>query len=288
MNFVRSLLLTLLANAGVDIEGRWHDLTGASILVVTTILVSAFALRLHRREPAPLAGRLEDRPAPTGRSPLQGMLAAGLLLAAGAVGSLALAGGPPKTASSPAPDLAALLPAPPPGWTAQTTPNLEQFSEILQTHALVERVYSAGSAPESARLTLYLAYWRPGEAPVSLVDTHTPDACWPGTGWTLVPVPSERASLGIGERVLAPAECRLFERSRFETLVWFWHLYGGRPITYVDPHSAARLLRLAWRYGFGQPRDQLFVRVSSNRPWQEIASQPTLRQFFANLEPLGL
>jgi hypothetical protein len=52
MNFLRSLLLTLLANAGVDIEGRWHDLTGASILAGTTILVAAFAFWLHRREAA--------------------------------------------------------------------------------------------------------------------------------------------------------------------------------------------------------------------------------------------
>ncbi|HEY4988423.1 MAG TPA: hypothetical protein VII09_01375, partial [Opitutaceae bacterium] len=70
--------------------------------------------------------------------------------------------------------------------------------------------------------------------------------------------------------------------------VWFWHLYGGRPIAFVDPYSAARLLRLAWHYGFGPPEDQLFVRVSSNRPWQEIASEPALQQFFVNLTPLGL
>jgi len=43
MNFLRSLLLTLLANSGVSIEGRWHDITGSSIIVGTTLLVAALA-----------------------------------------------------------------------------------------------------------------------------------------------------------------------------------------------------------------------------------------------------
>ncbi len=288
MNFLRSLLLTLLANSGVNIEGRWHDLTGASILVGTTLLVTAFALWLHRIEPAPAAGPADAAPAAAGRSPLQALVAASLLLAAGAAGFVAAGSHPAQAAPGRAPDLEALLPAPPPGWTVQATPDLDQFSGVLQTHALVQRVYSDGPSPESAHLTLYLAYWRPGQAPVSLVDTHTPDACWPGTGWEPVAIPGERAVLGIGDRVLAPAESRLFARKGIETRVWFWHLYGGRPLEIVDPHSATRLLRLAWRYGFGEAKDQLFVRVSSNRPWEEIASQPTLRQFFANLEPLGL
>jgi hypothetical protein len=103
-----------------------------------------------------------------------------------------------------------------------------------------------------------------------------------------LPLPSGRQALGVGGRVLAPAECRLFSHGTFETRVWFWHLYGGRPLTFVDPYSAVRLLGLAWRYGFGHAEDQLFVRVSSDRPWQEIASQPVLRQFFENLKPLGL
>ena len=288
MNLLRSLLLTLLASGGVDIGGRWHDLTGASILVGTTLLVAAFALWLHHREPAPAAGPAGAAPPATGRSPLQWMVAAALILAAGAIGVLAAATQPSRGDSGPVPDLVALLPPPPPGWAARTTPDLDIYSEILQTHSLVEREYSAGPALEDAHLILYLAYWRPGQAPVSLVDAHTPDACWPGTGWEPRPVPEEHAALGIGGRMLSPAECRLFAHNAFVTHVWYWHLYGGRPLTIVGPHSATRLLRIAWRYGFGHAQDQLFVCVSSDRPWEEIASQPTLRQFFANLRPLGL
>jgi exosortase len=288
MNFLRSLLLTLLANAGVSIEGRWHDLTGASIIIVTTLLVAALAFRLHRFEPAPAQARGADEPRRPGRSPLPGIVAAALLLAAGIGAALAAAGREQRASPEGAPDLAALFPDAPTGWTVQTTPDFDQFSGILHTHALIERVYSHGNSAESEHVTLYLAYWRPGQAPVSLVDTHTPDACWPGTGWEARPVPNAREALDIGSRVLPPAESRLFAHGSFETRVWFWHLYGGRPITFVDPYSTVRILGLAWRYGFGPARDQLFVRVSSDRPWREIASQPLLGQFFENLKPLGL
>jgi hypothetical protein len=137
-------------------------------------------------------------------------------------------------------------------------------------------------------VTLYVAYWKPGAADASLVDMHSPDACWPGTGWSPEPVEHERAVLGVAGRTLPPAECRMFALAGIETRVWFWHLYGGRPVSFVDPHSVARFLELAVRTGFGPPQEQLFVRVSSNRPWEEIASEPTLRHFFDNVRPLGL
>lgn len=287
MNFLRSLLLTLLANSGVSIDGRWHDATGSSIIVVTTLLVAALALWLHSREPERAAAVREDLPPATGRSPIHGMVAATLVLAAAAAGVL-VAATPSRRIAGTAPDLDALLPPPPPGWTVRTTPDLEQFSDVLRTHALVERVYSDGPSLGNTHVTLYLAYWRPGQAAVSLVDAHTPDACWPGTGWEPAPVANERATLSVGGRTLAPAECRLFSHNAFRAHIWFWHLYGGRPLSYVDPHSAVRLLGLSLRYGFGHAEDQLFVRVSSNRPWEEISSLPALRQFFENLRPLGL
>ena len=86
----------------------------------------------------------------------------------------------------------------------------------------------------------------------------------------LVSTPNERTALEIGGRTLPPAESRLFARNRFETRVWYWHLYGGRPLNIVDPYSATRLLRLAWRYGFGRAEDQLFVRVSRTGPGRRL------------------
>jgi len=52
--------------------------------------------------------------------------------------------------------------------------------------------------------------------------------------------------------------------------------------------SPAQLLRLAWHYGFRHDGDQLFVRVSSNRSWDDISREPVLATLFARLQPLGL
>ena len=288
MNFVRSLFLTLLANAGVDIEGAWHDATGASILVVTTVLVAALALRLHRGEAErPGEPGEGDRPR-AGRTALPFVAALCILLPLAAAGALLGGGWREPARTGPDPDLSGLLPAVPPGWSAQTTPDMGQYSDVLRTRNLVERVYTVGTAPGSPHLTLYLAYWRPGQAPVSLVDAHTPDACWPGTGWVQVRERDERSALDISGRRLPPAECRLFALAGRQTHVWFWHLHGGRPLEYVDPMSAVRLLGIAWRHGFGRAEDQLFVRVSSDLTWEQIAAEPALQHFFQNLRPLGL
>ena len=62
----------------------------------------------------------------------------------------------------------------------------------------------------------------------------------------------------------------------------------GRPIAYENPYSLGELLRIAWRYGFRHNGAQLFVRLSSNRPWSEIADEPLVAEFFARLRPYGL
>ena len=288
MNFLRSLLLTLVANTGASIEGRWHDLTGESIIVFTTLILAAFALRLRSAElrdprpPRPPSGPL------AGRSSLQDILSAylGVILAGGVLLAVLATRNEPRSPHMP--PLESLLPDAPGGWASQTTGGLEQFSGVLGTRDLVERVYAPDGGQSETRLTLYLAYWKPGEASVTQVDAHTPDACWPGTGWESRPVPAGRVDLTVGGRLLPTAERRLFAHDRFETNVWFWHLYGGRPLEFVDPYSALRLFRLSLRYGFRSPKDQLFVRISSNRPWEEISETPVLRQFMERMAPLGL
>ena len=62
-------------------------------------------------------------------------------------------------------------------------------ADTLKTDLLAQRVYERPTPTGPLQITLYLAYWRPGQAPVSLVASHTPDACWPGTGWVLEPPP---------------------------------------------------------------------------------------------------
>jgi hypothetical protein len=138
-------------------------------------------------------------------------------------------------------------------------------------------------------LTVYIAYWAAGQASVSRVASHTPDACWPGAGWIPKPAPDEQEIPRLPGITIFPGERRLFGTADgYQQYVWFWHIYDGRVIGYEDPYSVPALFRLALQYGFRRQGDQFFVRVSSNKPWRELAAEPLVRQIFTNLARTGL
>lgn len=293
MNFLRSLGLTLLANAGIDISGRWHDVTGYAILGFTALAVAGLAVLLDRIP----AGRTVSPEAPasdsTAVAPARTTPALKLLTGTAVAGCIlalvfTVRAGPARASDEPVPDLAALLPATPPGWIGVTDDKLYRFAPTLQTDDLVQRTYARRTPQGMSQVTVYLAYWRPGQAPVSLVASHTPDACWPGTGWTLASPPAERRAVSVGSRTLAEAEYRLFKNDEFPQHVWFWHLYAGQPIDQVDPFSPTALLKLILRYGARSQGSQLFVRVSSNQPWETFGNEAFVHELFDRLRPLGL
>ncbi len=290
MNFIRSLTLTLLANAGVDISGHWHDLTGYAVLGVTALLLGGLALLLERRE-MPAAPETVAPPvgvlAPKGA---QRLLAGALGLAATLAVFFALHRvlTPLPPAPSP-PNLEAVLPLHPSSWQVITSNDLNRFKDTLQTDHFVQRTYLRGAADGTGlQITVYIAYWAPGQASASLVATHTPDACWPGAGWEPVAMNPTRERLGTGGRETVEAEYRLFRSNGFPQYVWFWHLYDHQPVRYLDPLSPRNLLAIAVRYGFRHAGDQMFIRLSSNHPWVDIAHEPLVTEIFSHLQPLGL
>lgn len=289
MNFLRSLALTLMANRQIDITGAWHDVTGFAVLGITAALLGGLALLLDR----PASASTLHAPAPRLPAPLppavgrDRMLTLGLGIAFALVVLFVVNTQPAPRNNTPPPQLFAMLPASVPGWQVKSS-DLYEFRGTLQTEHLAQRHYIRADTPTPTEIIIYVAYWPAGQAPVSLVASHTPDACWPGSGWESLPVREPRVPLLAGARSLPPAEHRLFRAGERPQHVWFWHLYDGRPIGYRDPYSPTALLELALRYGFRRAGDQLFIRVSSNRPWSEIAHEPLLDQFFTGIHPLGL
>lgn len=289
MNFARSLGLTLLANRGVDIAGFWHDATGYAILGLTAAALAGLAAILSP------AGAPSCQPAvPPASAPARGPL---IVFGVGALAvcglALAFVALTPRASRTPGPaDIAAvatLFPAPPPGWQTNDRGDLYRFAGILRTEHLAERTYVRtvpGQPP--LQINAYIAYWSPGEASVSMVASHTPDACWPGAGWALLPNDTPRVALQLADRVLPPAEHRVFRLGGAPQHVWFWHLYDGRPTDYLNPRSIPALVRLSLQYGFRREGSQYFVRFSSNRPWEEIAREPVVQELFANLTRVGL
>jgi len=106
--------------------------------------------------------------------------------------------------------------------------------------------------------------------------------------WLARPAPSVEASPRVAGRTVPDAQSRVFGKDGLLLYVWFWHLVGGRSQEYENPYSVFRLFDLALKYGFQPGREQLFVRISSNRSWAEISTGPVVEKFFENLRPLGL
>ena len=295
MNFVRSFSLTLMAYAGVNIEGFWHDATGYAVLAVAAVVLALLASKLGR------AQRIAEAPvAPGTRVSASGRSGGLAMFASGAVAAMLLAvffkiygpsSAPASGAASTDNEIALLLPAESSGWTIETTTGLRQFAGVLRTTQLAERSdRQAGPDGQPVEVVLYVAHWNPGQAPVSLVASHTPDACWPGTGWAIQFVADPQVVLRLDGRPLPRAEHRIFRHPEAPAAqqVWYWHVYDGRVINYRDPYSVPALIELALRYGFKREGEQYFVRLSSNRPWEQLANEPLLGQIFGNLSHIGL
>ncbi|WP_438483508.1 exosortase/archaeosortase family protein [Oleiharenicola lentus] len=288
MNFLRSLLLTLLANAGKEIEGFWHDTTGFAILGITALMLAGLAILLESKSTKPAAPQISKACAPRRALSTAFFATVTVTLALGIfylVKSRA-----PDRAGAPIPNIAALLPAEPAGWSVTVPKDLYQFTDILQTDTLFERTYlHTNGDGQFTQFTVYVAYWAPGQASVSRVASHTPDACWPGAGWISRPVEKTNEALELPGIKIPAGEHRLFETVQgYPQNVWFWHVHDGRVINYQDPYSVPALLQIALKYGFRRQGEQLFIRVSSNKPWSEISREPLVREIFANLAPLGL
>jgi exosortase/archaeosortase family protein len=287
MNFVRSLTLTLMANAGTDINGFWHDATGFGILAVTAALLAALAMLLEGKpNPVPVPGP----PAVSPPRRTLGIFWTGTAAVLG-LGWFYLAHSrPAHQPDRPVPDLAALLPAEFEGWQVLTAKDLYQFADILQTTHLLERTYQRTTREgRQDELTVYIAYWAPGQTSVSRVAAHTPDACWPGAGWNAQPEASLKTTLSFPPKNSTPGEHRIFRnQTGYAQHVWFWHIYDGRSIDYRDPYSLPALLAIALRYGFQRPGDQFFVRISSNREWSDLAHEPLVQEIGAKLTSIGL
>lgn len=295
MNILRSLTLTLLAHKGVEISGAWHDVTGFAILGVTAAILALLALKLENR---PATGATESAPhtAATAQRPsqhvrwTQGIVASGLVLALVIAGLFILNTRPASMQHRTPPDLAALFPTNVDGWEATVSSDLYRFSAQLQTTHLAQTTYQRQPANGAAplELTVYLAYWPAGQVPVSSVAAHTPDACWPGSGWKVKLNSDLRSPLTIGQRQLETAEYRQFTQRDYLQHVWYWHIYDGRVIHPEGVRSPRQLLVMAFKYGFHRDGEQLFVRISSNQPWETIANEPLLQEIFARLKPFGL
>ena len=176
----------------------------------------------------------------------------------------------------PSPDLRGVLSANPEGWIVEDLPigDTEQLREVsqqtLRYDDYVFRRYRRGTV----EFTAYIAYWRPGKHPPQMIAQHTPDTCWTLNGMTCEEMRfNVRQRLGSAE--LWPAQWRKFRTPNGQVIyTMFWHSVGDRPYDYGERFYSTPNPVTHWyeslRFAVGAKRPQIFFRITSNTPVEEI------------------
>lgn len=186
-----------------------------------------------------------------------------------------------------------VLPDAPPGWTRTLrpiadTPEMQKaVGEMLNYDDGVFVDYTRGTD----RLSVYIAYWTPGRMSHRLVAGHTPDICWVSAGWQCQARGETVPQVSTLSLQDFPAEGRTFIARGITEYVWFWHIVGGRPISYgpQTPPWYASLADMVAK-GFNQREEQFFIRLSAPRPLDDPAlaavRDPILHWIAAKRDPL--
>ena len=195
--------------------------------------------------------------------------------------------------------LGEILPRRAPGWTARDAP----LAESAEMRNMVERILSYDDVVyrsytrNGVEVQIYAAYWKPGSVPYGQAGVHTPDTCWVNAGWTMTEKTHSR-TLHCGGENLKPGEWRSFSAHGAIVHVVFWHLVGGRVHTYEQTgwrdglagffDRIPNLFHDLYRYGLNLKQEQLFVRVSSKVPFEQLLTDPAFVELMRHLRPLGV
>ncbi len=177
------------------------------------------------------------------------------------------------------------------GWREQDIPiaaTLGEQEAVLRfldyDDALFRRFTKAGSEFE-----LLVTYWNQGSMPFDKVAAHTPDACWPGSGWTLrsQTFPRSLRTAGMADPAM---QYRVYARSGTATHTLFFHLVDGQPLSYgtLLPVPLWERMALDPREWFGRRREQFFVRLTSREPLESLLDDRGFRELLGQLAGLRL
>ena len=181
-----------------------------------------------------------------------------------------------------------------PGWQARDEPLgatevvKGQVEAILNYDDYVFRVFTRGTT----RLGVYVAYWKRDRMPVSRVASHTPDRCWTTNGWTCESM-SFNEVWSIAEQSLQPAQRRVFvSPASTRENVAFWHLVNGKAFDFGERFTLfthpGKWIRDTVSYAALGSEEQYFIRLTSDRPFEELKGDPGWEELLKALAKLGL
>lgn len=172
---------------------------------------------------------------------------------------------------------------------AATEEMKKAVGELLNFNEGLFRIYQL----PDARVSVYVAWWEAGRMSPRLVATHTPDVCWPGNGWER----DRTAEVGLSAmceelraKGFAAGECRVFRMQNKPEYVVFWHKVGNEMLSYQTGYAPPwwAWIDEMWRGGLNLREEQLFVRISSDKPLESIWGRFEMEPLRRALLELGL
>jgi len=165
---------------------------------------------------------------------------------------------------------------------------------ILKYDDALTRTYKSSTG---LTLSLYVAYWNAGKVPVHEAGLHNPDTCWVVSGWKR----GERKNnceQSIDGQALKTFEYGAYIKDKHTEYVIFWHLVGDsvNRIDIVGHRNGLEgkierfilALKSMKKLGFNQRREQLFIRLSSPVPYEELWNRPDFHEFLEHMAPLRI
>ncbi len=180
------------------------------------------------------------------------------------------------------------------GWQAREEPLganevvKGQVEAILNYDDYVFRVFTRGTT----HIGVYVAYWRRDRMPVSRVASHTPDRCWTENGWTCESMKFNEVWSIAGQN-LQPTQRRVFiSPTSIRENVAFWHLVNGKAFDFGERFTLfthpGKWMRDTVSYAALGSEEQYFVRLTSDRPFEEFKGDPGWETLLKALAKLGL
>ncbi len=168
---------------------------------------------------------------------------------------------------------------------AESPESSARITDFLNFDDALFRVFEKGDT----FIGLNIAYWTPGKASYRWAGAHTPDTCWVQNGWTRTDreysIPFEH-----GEAQFQPAEFGVYEKNGSAQNVYFWHLVGGQAFGYAQQggHNILGALIDIKHHGLNLRQEQFFIRLSSNKPLEELRKMASFSKILDSLTAIGL
>jgi len=180
------------------------------------------------------------------------------------------------------------------GWAERDVPlgDTEAVLGSVEKTLRFDDVYFREFTSSRGVVSLYVAYWGAGKMPVQLVASHTPDRCWSSAGWICEALRHQVGLNGISV-VLRAGEWRLFSAPNKQKLnVEYWHLVGSETYDFGDRFNQVPSVWRWWRDAakqvFKTPEEQYFIRLTSERPFNELKGDLGWEELLVALAKLGL